>query len=445
MPQKNPGKIDFRSGQLFEIAQTHGLLDDATQIGSEELDAFGKDYLQWAHLRDRALLDHLRQPSTLFRVYLPYTNRVFRLAAQVVWYLDEIIVRDPLTVVLDTRGKHDKPQKDRVAAVIRLLRLFHDSIEQGYILLLGADAIPSGSDDSTPLLVGKILRVPAVLDELKRAARCSYREVDSRGNQSVGHLVELDSGAQVHVTLPGGSGEARPVQVYPWGDFGEISAEELAKRIGKDPFLEAQTLFAGEILRTLRATALASEFAAGVMFDRDLDDTILKHADSDPDDARQTACVGVLRLTLPYVLGVPPRSLESLRSSMPNAFTDFRARLFELIEMAKKEGVEDEAELAVRVEREIIPSIRSLDAEQKAALNKAGIIGVGVPLVSAVAVLSGSMLSAPAAAILAAGCGGLYTALKELSAYREAQAKAQAQPFYFLWRAQEMHKPTDNS
>ena len=224
-----------------------------------------------------------------------------------------------------------------------------------------------------------------------------------------------------------------------------MSAEELAKRIGKDPFQGTQSIFAREILRTLRATALASEFAAGVMFDRDLDDTILKHADSDPDDARQTACVGVLRLTLPYVLGVPPRSLESLRSSMPNAFTDFRARLFELIQVAKKEGVEDEAELAVRVELEIIPSIRSLDAEQKAALNRVGIIGVGGPLVSAVAVLSGFMLSAPGTAVLAAACGGLYTALKELSAYREAQAKAQAQPFYFLWRAQEMHKPTDNS
>lgn len=215
MPRKEPGKIDFRSGQLFKIAQTHGLLDDPTQIGREELDAFRIEYLQWAKLRDRALLDHLRQPSTLFRAYLPYTKRVFSVAAQVVWYLDEIIVRDPLTVVLDSCGKQDKPQEDRVAAVIRMLRFFHDSIEQGYILLLGADAIPSGSDESTPLVVGRILSNPSVLDELKRTARCAYREVGPQENPCVSHVIELDSGAKVSISFPGGSGEAVPVQVFP--------------------------------------------------------------------------------------------------------------------------------------------------------------------------------------------------------------------------------------
>jgi hypothetical protein len=85
-----------RSDYIFKLADESGIpcetgrqdiLEDKTYL------SFRDSFLKWSERRDAALKSHLTKTSTLFRVFLPYSSRVFRVASQVVWYIDELVVQ----------------------------------------------------------------------------------------------------------------------------------------------------------------------------------------------------------------------------------------------------------------------------------------------------------------------------------------------------------------
>ena len=119
------------SVQMFTIASECGLpvkIDDVWPVSDDAFLLFKTRYLEWSNERDRHLRNYLSTSSQLFRVYVPYNERVFHLASQIVWYLDEIIIRDPLRLVAEK--PHGDIENDKIEAIqlLQFLSQFHSAL-----------------------------------------------------------------------------------------------------------------------------------------------------------------------------------------------------------------------------------------------------------------------------------------------------------------------------
>ena len=144
-----------------------------------------------------------------------------------------------------------------------------------------------------------------------------------------------------------------------------------------------------------------------------------------------------MNLLLPYVEGIPPERLSQLRIKMPTAFLDFRQQLHHVVSETVTQGDITYEGLKIKVDRYILPMLRQLESEQKAALTKGKISGIGLSLVSTAAILAGSYLAIPAAGLLASGFTGAAAVVKSIAEMQSAKSKAEGHPFYFLWRAKQ--------
>ena len=99
-----------RSSYIFELAEEVGI---PLEMGKEEvfederLLFFIEKYREWAISRDNALQSHLASKHNLFRCYLPYTPRIFGTVTESVWYLVEVLVRDPIEKHIDIYREKD--------------------------------------------------------------------------------------------------------------------------------------------------------------------------------------------------------------------------------------------------------------------------------------------------------------------------------------------------
>ena len=139
-----------RSSYIFTLAEEAGIpLGPGEQdiLEDEAFLQFCKRYATWAKSRDKALSTYLAHTPNLFRCYLPYNSRVFQVAYQVLWYLDEIVVREPTTLSLERPNTEDHENaKANLRKTLQLLNHFRQSIDSGYLLLAGSDLIPSLGD-----------------------------------------------------------------------------------------------------------------------------------------------------------------------------------------------------------------------------------------------------------------------------------------------------------
>ena len=429
-----------RSDNIFTLASGFGIpLSPGAQEPVEDgtFREFKRQYLEWSDARDRALARHLSATPNLFRVYLPYSNRVFHLAAQVLWYLDEILIRDPVITRLTLLEERLEAQKIETCETLQFLSHFREPIEQGYLLLAGPSLAPLLPDERPPI-VETLLENPQVKEALRRAVQCGYEvRPDSSGNPTGVYQVLLDSGGCLGFSM---NVAGRTSVASPAIQIGErlppIDPEELLKKgLNVDPLKQIEHLFPREIHRALHAAELAQQFEAGVLFDRDVDGVIVSEAHARVDESRQLAAVGVLDLTLPYVRGIPPERLSALRENIPEAFLDFRGRLLEVVKHSIAEGAKEKEEIRRRVEREVLPRVRDLDSELTGALRKARILALGLPLVSGAAVLIGVTAAVSTSALLAVGVAGGAGAIKAVADAVQADRRGAAHPFYFLWKA----------
>jgi hypothetical protein len=430
-----------RSSYVFTIAEEVGI-----PLGPGEKDMFGDEifltfcdrYRIWSKSRDIALNAYLTRTPTLFRCYLPYSQRVFQIAYQTLWYLDEIIIKDPIEQLLDRPGVGDyKNLKANLAKTFQVLNYFKQSIESGYLLLAGSNLIPK-MEDNPPVFVQELLMRRDLTSELDKAVRFGLdRRLDNQKREWILFSAQLDSGAILGWHKEGtiSTGAAPAIKI------GELlpmySYTELSSSLKRDIYEEVRNLYPREVHSTLHSVSLATSLNAAILFDRQADSAIISIAGSPTTDPkRQELTVGSINLLLPYLEGVPADRLLELRGIVPDAFYEFRANIADIVSRAMKEDPEKAPEIArLAAERELVPSVHKLQLEMEAASRKARILGYGLPIISATGALVGSCAGAGIMQILPIFLVGAGAAVKAAAESYAERKRAQINPFYFLWRA----------
>jgi hypothetical protein len=431
-----------RSSYIFTLAEEAGIpLGPGEQdvLEDEAFLQFCKRYRTWAKSRDRALSVYLTRTPSLFRCYLPDSSRVFQAARQVLWYLDEIVVQDPITTRLPPSNREDQRNEDTKANLRRTLQLlnhFRQSIDSGYLLFAGSDLIPS-LGGKPPAQVHELLRRPDLVLELDQAVRFGLdRQPDDQGREWVVYAAYLDSGHilgwYVEELRGTASSAIRVGEVLP-----ASSASELSAILKRDIYDQVRPLYPREVHRTLHAIGVAVSLDAAILFDRQVDSAIISIAGNPAaDPKRQALTVASINLMLPYLHGVPADRLLDLRSAVPEAFYEFRSRIADIVLTAMKEDPEKAPELArLAAERELLPHVRNLQLEMEAASRKARILGYGLPVVSAIGALVGKVAGVDTGTLIKLLIGGQAETIKAWTDFSEERRKVQKNPFYFLWRA----------
>lgn len=189
----------MNTADAFKLATDAGIPltpGEQAPMLDEEFVRFRDQYLTWSTRRDQALQQHLASTPTLFRVYLPYTTRMFSVAGQVVWYLDEVVTRDPLIPVLTFASQGLESDKVRVREILQFMSQFRPWIEAGFILLHGHDLVPQMSEEMPPI-VEQLLAQDELVQTLQGAAHYGLiHRPDSLGNSTA---VSDSPGSRLHV------------------------------------------------------------------------------------------------------------------------------------------------------------------------------------------------------------------------------------------------------
>lgn len=431
-----------RSSYIFTLAEEAGIpLGPGEQdvLEDEAFLQFCRRYRTWAKSRDRALSVYLAHPPSLFRCYLPDSSRIFQVAYQVLWYLDEIVMPDPIALSLGRPHTEDREKaKEKLRETLQRLNHFRQGIDLGYLLLAGSDLIPS-LGDTPPAQVQELLRRPDLVSELDQAVRFGLdRRLDDQGREWITYDAHLDSADSIfgwHLPGPVSTGPSPAIRV------GEVlpvsSASELSAILKQDIYDQVRSLYPREAHRTLHAVGVAASLDAAILFDRQVDSAIISVAGNPTaDPKKQALTVASINLMLPYLHGVPADRLLDLRSAMPEAFKEFRAHVANIVSTAMKEDPERAPELArLAAERELFPYVRKLQLEMEAASRKARILGYGGPVVSATGALVGKFAGVDTGTLIKLLIGGATEAVIAAADFSAEKRKAQINPFYFLWRA----------
>jgi hypothetical protein len=347
-------------------------------------------------------------------------------------------VRDPLLLFLRNNERPIEQSKNEVLQALQFLSVFREPISHGYILLAGSPLIQPLPEETPPIVSDLILQ-PEILAALRAATKCGYEiRPDSRGIPTPLYQLTLDSGGCIGFELSGGKGPFHSPLIRIGEKLTPIAPEELVKRLKSDPFLQMDATFRREIHRTIFAVEQARNLHSALLFDRDLDQVIAEKVPAPPDAIRQAATAAVLDLTVPYLKGIRPERLMSLREEAPDAFLDFRIRLADLVQKAITGGAARMEDICLQVDREILPQIRELETSLAAATRKAKIQGLGTPLFAAVASLGGALLGwLPPEATFAAVTAGSSVTIKAVGDLASKEEQAKGHPFYFIWKARQ--------
>ena len=428
------------SGYMFSLASECGIpINPGEQwlVEDEDFIEFKSKYLEWSDRRDKQLSDYLSTSSNLFRVYLPYNDRAFHLASQIVWYLDEIIIRDPVRIMVQRSSKNIEDDKLETIQLLQFLSRFRPVIDNGYILFAGLYVLKSIETEIYSDIANSLIEEPEIYSTLKQVTYYGYTtRKDSQGQDTSVYQLKLDSGGIFGwgpMTIAGGKSVATPA-IKIGERLPSLPQEQFQKIVKIDLKMMMKGLYITEIKRTLSLVDMAYGLGAAIVFDRPLDQLILSRAGVKLSLEKQMATCGILNLSLPFIKGIPPERITEIRNEMPMAFLDFRAKLLEIVLKGLKYGITASDELRIYVEKEITPQLRLLESELNGAIKKAKILYLGYPLVSGLSILTGAILSAPITALIGLGVAGTIGTVKRYADDQEIKERAKGHPFYFLWK-----------
>ncbi|MBC7819029.1 MAG: hypothetical protein IAG10_19240 [Planctomycetaceae bacterium] len=430
----------------FGISFADGPLEDTQFL------QFRDSYLQWSDQRDDALRLYLQQTPKLFRVYLPYSNRILHTAFQIVWYFDEIIFRDPIATVLgeiteevikDPEALEQK--KDEIRTLIESLSAVRAVIDQGYLLFGGPRLFPK-LPELPQEKIESVLALPEVNSAIIDSIDWAYsRQLDSNSGATI-HAYQgvLDSGKYFGIQANIPANQTARILMRFSGHRVEYS--ELRETLGHDPlavtdFTAAfvQNLFRKAVSWSIKNVQRAHQFGSAVLFDRRLDEVILQHATEEIDHKRQDQTIGLFNLSLPFVRNIPVERLADLREQLPDAFRDLRGKLHDLV-TSGRDDAQSEEELSERVESGIISQLRSIDSEMKAALSRAKILYCGIPIVTAIGSLVANRVGVDPRLLIGGATAAAVKILTETASKAQTISKLEGHPFYFLWKARQEEK-----
>jgi hypothetical protein len=401
---------------------------------------FIEAYAKTVATRDEALTSYLQGTPEMFRSYVGPSTRTFDTVSQVLWYMDEIVTLDPLTHLVN-RNPAKPLNLQNAARKLRTIFRLTPYINAGRVLLAGPSLAPR-VPDTPPAAAEALANDSEVRAALDKSVRFEMgRRPDANGNKWLMYRAGLDTGAvygvgQPQPPLPGthaspvfsGSDPLPATTLARLTEATGGSAEKLLEKV--------RSLYPGEVGATLLAVQSAAALRAAALFDRDVDELILRRTPENVDRRQRAATIDTLKLALPYLRGATPQQLLTLREELPEAFKEFRSRMEAVVRRALVDDPENAMrEARVLAEREIIPSIRALKADLASSARKTRIAGYG----SAVMYTLGSLAAAIAPTLPGIGAvgavlagGGAVAAWSASSGDRVASTK---NPFYFVWRA----------
>lgn len=438
-----------KSSELFKIAYDCNVPINTSEIANFTDDSFiqfSEKYRVWVKRRDIALKDYLSQSDSIFRTYLPFNSNVFNLANNIMWYLDEVIIEDPVLRFLksDNDKKYDRKKID-LLRVLETCSTFKDAIESGYILFSGNMFKPDeGFIDSK--ILENLIQNNKIRDALDNAVVYGYDcRQDDIGNDW--HFIQASletggifsfqpSGGAIKIE-PGGSITTPPIRV---GDNLPIIDKSELMKIVDFKQLDVASAYPREIEKILINVEAARKMSSAITFERALPGALLSEIQTKSiNNKKQIASVLGFNLALPYIKNIPPYKLIELREEMPENFIDFREKLYCIINDAILSSENNpNIDLKESINREIRPQIRNLDIEIKSIEKRIKLLGYGPHAVACVGTLVGTALLCPPVAL--AGLLGTSTVatLKVIADEEMKEIKMETNPFYFLWKARQM-------
>jgi hypothetical protein len=420
------------SSGLFAIAEEVGIpLRPGTDepLQEQQYEAFCEKYRSWAHQRDILLKEHLGRTRQTFRTLIPRTPRAHGVAYQVQWYFDEILIRDPVGLLVEQEPK-DQQLEDRkiqLCQTIQGLASFLPAIRAGYLVLYGQGAREQPSEIDPQRLEDLAAR-PEIAKALTAAIRwgLELRTADD-GRQWDVFQADLDVAKSYgwHVTEPQGGTTSPAIRVGE--KLSEVSPQEVERVLGAKTVEQASGLFPTEIEGTLHNYAVATSMSAIPLFDRQVDGVIIESASNIPEGAFTP--VRALNLTLPYLEGVSADALIELRQDDPEAFAEFRLLMNDLVRRAQTGRLTEPLEQAAA--REILPHLRKLEGEFEALKRTrryAAVLGLAAIVGGGLAGVLLAPVAAPFAAVAVPAAASLLGSF-------EKEGALVTNPFYWLWRA----------
>jgi hypothetical protein len=431
-------RSDFMFGLAkdYEIPLRRGQTEPFTD---EALEKFTNDYLARSDQRDAVLMRYVENNPSLFRLFIPFSERAYDTARQIVWYADEIIIRDPISIILRSTYENFEHKKWHLVNTLQSLYDYRDAISGGYMLLYGTSSVPPLPIE-IPNSVLSVIDKPEVHIALRDAAYYGYEQVPDIVDGRIVKLlqVKLDSGEVMSITTPILEPGATANVTLPLGrDLSPISQEEFISMAGEEIFHNDQirSMFAREVHRAINVALSAQKMRAAAMYDRPVDVTLLANSGVAP-DKKPAVHQKILDLTVPHVKGVEPERLLDIRTQSPNAFIEFRGKLWDLVSTGIANEDMSAEELKSKFDIEISSHLNKLQSELQSEITKANIIGRGIPLVMGLGTLAGWYFGLPAPALMATALGGITTAVTAHGDNAKATEKAKGHPFYFLWKSQ---------
>ena len=327
---------------------------------------------------------------------------------QIVWYLDEVVIRDPIPLIFDAFDDNVEYAKQELRSVLQFIAQFRGLIENEYVLLAGPTTLDSIPDQPSPLAIS-LFNDKNIRSEMENIGQWGYSE--TRDGTGFAHELRLLTGSVIsmgsRVDIPPGGMWQSPAINFESG-LPKIDFQELSRKLGKDLIELHQDMFFKEIQRPIYLATNAQKMGAAVLFpeNRPMDQLILQKAEVELQPNKQKASVQALNIVLPFVSGIPPDRLMDIRNSSPTAFIDFRSRIAEIIIEATGEATPSQDYLHHRVSKELVPSLGGLENEMNGVIKRAGIMGIGVPLVAGTGILIGNVLGVPAYALLGGAVTG---------------------------------------
>ena len=424
----------FNLAEEFEIPLTLG---KQSIMEDDDFLSFREKYLSLANERDINVISYLKDNPKLFRVYLPYSERVFNVASQITWYFDEIIVRDPIYGKLKDVQEDLENQKVQLRDLLQLLGQFKELINEGYMILSSHSSLSTVSH-VIPDYTEEILSNQKIYDALTISAYCGYelRKNDDGIPMAVYQLL-TDSGFIYGWNLVNVKGKKEIVS--PSIEMGEkmkpISFIELRNKVKGLEDNRINEVFKREIHRSIRAYKISQELNSVVLFDRQLDSTIITEAKLLDTTNKQAKTVGSLNMILPYIQSIDTQKLVDLRNDMPDSFNDFRSYLVEIIKDDLSDPNLSQEEIDFITKNKIEPHMMHLEAELKNAIKRVRAMSGSITAITALGALTGYHLGVSPSFILALSTAGAMASLTPIDNLVKTKSNIKLNPLYFLWNA----------
>lgn len=431
--------MSFKAKDIFTIAKKYNLFSahvNPYEISDKDFFNFCNDYREHTKIRDRNLVTHLRDSPVLFRTFIPYNQNLPSTISQVVWYYDEVIVPDPLKEVVSLKEKNAfeiQKNKNYAYGVIQFLKRFQDSIEEGFVLLCLDKAFPELDEKvkENKEYLG-LIEVREVLNELESQIDIGIQKLDGKNINSV---LAKHRGFETFKLVPTtNKGQA----FISFVDKFERGSLKTLEQLGMRDIIEGEIRqsFVYDIAEIASNLVIAENFNSYAMFSRKLDEIVLNKLNRKINNYKSDYNNTAYKITLPFVSGIPTETLVELRLKMPNVFEDFRHHMAELVLKIQKEENNNPELVDYKMKGEINKQFIQFEKEQKIALKRTRIIGIGTPVLSLAGIFTIQTFGIDLSNfLLISGSGAIsITELNTLYNYLKDKEEAKTNSLYYLWK-----------